>query len=331
MLEEQMSSVGFWNNKEKAQDTLKLLKTLKETTEPFEKLKRSIEDIALLAEMAEEETKDADDLQNDLDIFVKELGDLEFQLMLNGPHDRSNAYLSIHAGAGGTEACDWVSILLRMYSRWVERHNFTQEIIESLAGDDAGIKRITLHIKGKLVYGYLRAEIGIHRLVRVSPFDSNSRRHTSFAAVDVTPEIADDEDIDINENDLKVDTYRSSGAGGQHVNKTSSAVRITHMPTGIVVQCQNERSQHKNRKQALSMLKAKLFQVKERAKQKELDAFYDEKGDIAWGNQIRSYVLHPYSMIKDMRTSTETGNTQAFLDGEIDEFIKSFLKWNIGK
>ena len=326
-----MASPDFWNNKDEAKKVVKKLKLLKEVTTPFKDLQKSMEDITFLAEIADENTSDIEDLNKDLNNLVSELKNLEFQLMLNGAHDRNNAYLSIHAGAGGTEACDWVTILLRMYSRWVERHNFTQEVIESLDGEDAGLKRITLHIKGPLVYGYLRSEIGIHRLVRISPFDSNARRHTSFAAVDVMPEIDDDDEITVNENETKVDTYRSSGAGGQHVNKTSSAVRITHIPTGIVVQCQNERSQHKNKKMAMSMLKAKLCQLKEKEKQKELDSFYDEKGDIAWGNQIRSYVLHPYSMVKDLRTGLDTSNTQAFLDGEIDEFMKSFLKWNIGK
>ncbi|MGR3319046.1 MAG: peptide chain release factor 2 [Candidatus Anammoxibacter sp.] len=331
VLEEQMALPDFWNDKEKAKEVIKRLKELKEITGPFTKLQTSIDDITLLAEMAEDNTKDAEDLNEEIKTFVAGLRKLEFQLMLMGVHDRNNAYLSIHAGAGGTEACDWVTILLRMYSRWVERHKFTLEIIESLDGDDAGLKRITLHIKGRFAYGYLKSEVGIHRLVRISPFDSNSRRHTSFAAVDVTPEIDDDEEIVIVDNELKVDTYRASGAGGQHVNKTSSAVRITHLPTGIVVQCQNERSQHKNRKMALSMLQAKLYQAKEREKQKERDASYDEKGDIAWGNQIRSYVLQPYTMVKDLRTGIDTSNTQAFLDGEIDEFIESFLKWQIGK
>ncbi len=326
-----MESPGFWNDKENAKDVVKKLKLLKEVTGPFFELQESIDDISILAEAADEGSSDADDLSNDMGQLKSVFDKLEFQLMLSGAHDRNNAYLSINAGAGGTEACDWVTILLRMYSRWVERHRFSMEVIEFLDGEDAGLKRITLHIKGRLAYGYLRSEIGIHRLVRISPFDSNSRRHTSFAAVDAMPELDEDEEIDINENDLKVDTYRSSGAGGQHVNKTSSAVRITHLPTGIVVQCQNERSQHKNRKMALNMLKAKLCQIKEKEKQKELDAFYDEKGDIAWGNQIRSYVLHPYSMVKDLRTGMDTSNTQAFLDGEIDEFMKSFLKWKIGR
>lgn len=326
-----MISTGFWENKEKSKEVVKKLKLLKETIAPFKNLQKSMEDISILAEIADGNENDLEYLAGDLHTFSEGLGKLELQLMFNGMHDRNNAYLSIHAGAGGTEACDWVTMLLRMYTRWIERHNFTADILDSLNGEDAGIKRITLHVTGHFVYGYLRSEIGIHRLVRISPFDSNSRRHTSFAAVDVVPEIDDDNEIEVNENELKIDTYRSSGAGGQHVNKTSSAVRITHMPTGIVVQCQNERSQHKNKKTALNMLKAKLCQAKEKEKQKELDKFYDEKGDIAWGNQIRSYVLHPYSMVKDLRTGIDTSNTQSFLDGEIDEFMKSFLKWSIGR
>ncbi len=326
-----MSTSDFWNDKEKAQDVVKNLKLVKEIVTPFRELETLRDDLEVLAEISGDSDEDEEEFNKDLQVFVNDLGKIEFQLMLNGNHDRNNAYLNIHAGAGGTEACDWVSILLRMYSRWVERHRFEMEVIESLDGDDAGIKRITLRIKGRYAYGYLRSEIGIHRLVRVSPFDSNSRRHTSFAAVDVMPEIDDDDEIEIADADLKVDTYRSSGAGGQHVNKTSSAVRITHIPTGVIVQCQNERSQHKNRKMALSMLKAKLCQIKENEKQSELDACYDAKGDIAWGNQIRSYVLHPYSMIKDLRTGIDTSNTQAFLDGEIDNFMKTFLKWKIGK
>jgi len=252
-------------------------------------------------------------------------------MMLSGKNDCCNAFLNIHAGAGGTESCDWTSMLLRMYSMWAEKNNYSMETIDLLPGDEAGIKRVTTLIKGSYTYGYLKSEIGVHRLVRISPFDSNSRRHTSFAAVDVIPEIDAEIDIEINEKDLKVDTYRASGAGGQHVNKTSSAVRITHIPTGIVVQCQNDRSQHKNRSTALKMLKSKLYQLKEKELEKEFANAYDEKGEIAWGHQIRSYVLQPYTMIKDLRTGEETSKTQAFLDGEIDSFLTAYLKWKIGK
>ena len=252
-------------------------------------------------------------------------------MMLSGKNDGRNAYLNIHAGAGGTESCDWTSMLLRMYSRWAERNKYSIEQIDLLPGEEAGIKSVTIFVKGSFAYGYLKSEVGVHRLVRISPFDSNSRRHTSFAAVDVIPELDTDIEIEVNEKDLKLDTYRSSGAGGQHVNKTSSAVRITHKPTGIIVQCQNDRSQHKNKAMALKMLKSKLYQLKEKEREKELANAYDEKGAIAWGHQIRSYVLQPYTMIKDLRTGEETPKTQSFLDGEIDDFITAYLKWKIGK
>lgn len=252
-------------------------------------------------------------------------------MMLSGKNDCKNAYLNIHAGAGGTESCDWTSMLLRMYSRWAERNKYSIGQIDLLPGEEAGIKSVTILVKGSFAYGYLKSEVGVHRLVRISPFDSNSRRHTSFAAVDVIPELDTDIEIEVNEKDLKLDTYRASGAGGQHVNKTSSAVRITHIPTGIIVQCQNDRSQHKNKAMALKMLKSKLYQLKEKEREKELANAYDEKGEIAWGHQIRSYVLQPYTMIKDLRTGKETPKTQSFLDGEIDDFITAYLKWKIGK
>jgi peptide chain release factor 2 len=252
-------------------------------------------------------------------------------MMLSGKNDCKNAYLNIHAGAGGTESCDWTSMLLRMYSRWAERNKYSIGQIDLLAGEEAGIKSVTILVKGSFAYGYLKSEVGVHRLVRISPFDSNSRRHTSFAAVDVIPELDTDIEVEVNEKDLKLDTYRASGAGGQHVNKTSSAVRITHIPTGIIVQCQNDRSQHKNKAMALKMLKSKLYQLKEKEREKELANAYDEKGEIAWGHQIRSYVLQPYTMIKDLRTGKETPRTQSFLDGEIDDFITAYLKWKIGK
>lgn len=304
-------------------------------TLPFHELQKSLNDIVDLSELADDEDESDNELETeiakDLQSFAQKLEKLEFRMMLNGKNDCCNAYLNIHAGAGGTESCDWTSMLLRMYSMWAEKNNYSMETIDLLPGDEAGIKRVTTLIKGRYTYGYLKSEIGVHRLVRISPFDSNSRRHTSFAAVDVVPEIDVEIDIEINEKDLKVDTYRSSGAGGQHVNKTSSAVRITHLPTGIVVQCQNDRSQHKNRSTALKMLKSKLYQLKEKELEKELANAYDEKGEIAWGHQIRSYVLQPYTMIKDLRTGEETPKTQAFLDGEIDDFLTSYLKWKIGK
>ncbi len=284
----------------------------------------------MLAEEEHDEQAEAE-VVKDMESFTQKLDKFELRTLLGESHDHCSAYLSIYAGAGGTESCDWVSMLFRMYSRWVEKSGYTLSLIDVLPGEEAGTKRITALIKGDYVYGYLKSEIGVHRLVRISPFDANARRHTSFAAVDVLPEIEEEEEIEIDENELRVDTYRASGAGGQHVNKTSSAVRITHNPTGIVVQCQSERSQHQNRRMALSMLKAKMYQIKEKEREKELSAAYDEKGEIAWGHQIRSYVLQPYSLVKDLRTGKETGNTQAVLDGEIDEFMEAYLKWRMVK
>lgn len=300
---------------------------------PLHELQKTLDDIECLSVLAEEEQDEQVEAEviNDIKTFTQKLEKMELRIMLGEPHDHCNAYLSINAGAGGTEACDWASMLFRMYSRWIEKSGYTFSLIDVLPGEEAGIKRITVLIKGDYVYGYLKSEIGVHRLVRISPFDANARRHTSFAAVDVLPEIEEEEEIEINENELRIDTYRASGAGGQHVNKTSSAVRLTHLPTGIVVQCQSERSQHQNRRMALSMLKAKLYQMKEKEREKELSMAYDEKGEIAWGHQIRSYVLQPYSLVKDLRTGKETGNTQAVLDGEIDEFMEAYLKWKLLK
>ncbi|MCF6147379.1 MAG: peptide chain release factor 2 [Candidatus Kuenenia sp.] len=332
-LENKLSSPGFWENKDKAQQIINKLKTLKEIVLPLQELQKTYEDIEFLVTLAEEEDdeKTTEEVVNDIELFTQKLEKLELHTMLGEAHDHCNAYLSIYAGAGGTESCDWVSMLFRMYSRWAEKNGYNLSLIDSLEGEEAGLKRITVLIEGEYVYGHLKSEIGVHRLVRISPFDSNARRHTSFAAVDVLPEIEEEEEIEISDNEIQVDVYRASGAGGQHVNKTSSAVRITHLPTGIIVQCQSERSQHQNRRRALNMLKAKLYQIKEKEKEKELTAAYDEKGDIAWGNQIRSYVLQPYSLVKDLRTGKESGNTQAMLDGEIDGFIEAYLKWKMTK
>jgi peptide chain release factor 2 len=332
-LEKELANADIWDDKEKAQSTINRLKSLRELTLPFQELQKSFDDLADLMELAEDENDEEieKEILSDLESFSQGLGKLELRMMLSGKNDHKNAYLNIHAGAGGTESCDWASMLLRMYNRWAENNNYAISLIDILPGEEAGIKRVTALIKGPYAFGYLKSEVGVHRLVRISPFDSNSRRHTSFAAIDVIPELDTDIEIEVNEKDLKIDTYRSSGAGGQHVNKTDSAVRITHLPSGIIVQCQNERSQHKNRSMALKMLKSKMYQLKEQDQEQEIADAHDEKGDIAWGHQIRSYVLQPYAMIKDLRTGKETAKTQSFLDGEIDDFITSYLKWKIGK
>lgn len=312
---------------------MKELKAYRGEVEPLVALEKECEDAELLLEMAIEagDEKSIEEVREQISKLEQGLGKLRFQLMFSGPHDRSNAYVTIHAGAGGTESCDWAMMLLRMYQRWIERHGFDSEIIDDLAGETAGIRRATIHVKGPRAYGWLKAEIGVHRLVRISPFDSGARRHTSFASVDVVPEVEDDVEIVIREEDLRVDTYRSGGAGGQHVNKTDSAVRLTHLPTGVVVACQNERSQHKNRATAMKMLKAKLLRMEEMKREAEIKSLYGDKGEIAWGNQIRSYVLQPYQLVKDHRTGFETGNTNAVLDGEIDGFIEAYLKQKLAK
>ena len=322
-----MSAPDFWENKEKAQEVVKSLRAIKQEIVPLQAILKTFKDVDELCDMADA-ANDAEtlaELETELKTLESEIGKVEFLRMFSGPHDIGNVYMAIHAGAGGTESCDWASMLLRMYNHWLEMHRYKVEVVDSLAGEEAGLRRVTLHIEGEYAYGYLKSEIGVHRLVRISPFDANARRHTSFASVDVVPEVEDVE-VEIKDEDLKIDTYRAGGAGGQHVNKTSSAVRMTHLPTGVVVQCQNERSQHKNRKMALSLLKGKLFQMKERERMAEITAAYDEKGEIAWGHQIRSYVLQPYTMVKDLRTDVETGNAQAVLDGEIDRFIEAYLK-----
>jgi peptide chain release factor 2 len=283
----------------------------------------------LLDQLSAEDPSFVEELEQNLRTFQKKLDRLELKTLLNQPHDHCNAYLSIHAGAGGTESCDWAAMLLRMYTRWIEKRGYTQDTIDLQPGEEVGIKRVVLHVKGEWAYGNLCSEAGVHRLVRISPFDANQRRHTSFAAVDVLPEMEEEAEIEIREEDIKVETFRAKGAGGQHVNKVSSAVRILHIPTGIVVQCQNERSQHQNRRTALSMLKARLYQIKEAERMKELAQLYDEKGEIAWGYQIRSYVLHPYNLVKDLRTGKETSAAQAVLDGDIDEFIDAYLRYRL--
>ena len=327
-IEAKMSTPDFWDNKEKSQEIMTSLSACKNIIEPFRKLSKTAEDFEALAELILESEDDSMLAEADTEWakISKELEKLELLSFLSGRFDKNNAYFSIHAGAGGTESCDWASMLARMYRRWFERRGFKSEIIDSQAGDETGIKNITFAVFGEFAYGYAKAEIGVHRLVRISPFDSNSRRHTSFASVDVFPELDDDIEIEIDEKDLRVDTFRSSGAGGQHVNTTDSAIRITHIPSGVIVACQAERSQHKNRSTAMKMLKAKLFELEEQRRRKEADEIRGEKTEMGWGNQIRSYVLHPYQMVKDLRTGIETGNTGAVLDGDIDKFIEGWLR-----
>lgn len=304
------------------------LNGLKDKAEKFTKLERKYEDVETLIEMAEESGGDelAEEIKEEAAGLKGMLEKARLDTLLSGKYDRNNAIVSLHAGAGGTEAQDWVQMLLRMYTRWAEDAGYKVSTLDILPGDEAGIKSVTIMVEGLNAYGYLRSEKGVHRLVRISPFDAANRRHTSFASVDVMPEIDDDTEIEIRPEDLKVDTYRASGAGGQYVNKTESAVRITHIPTGIIVSCQTERSQQSNRNTAMKLLKARLFDLHEEEQQKEIDKLRGVQREIAWGSQIRSYVFHPYSMVKDHRTNVEVGNVQAVMDGKIDEFINAYLK-----
>jgi peptide chain release factor 2 len=324
-----MAAPDFWSNQEKAQQTIGAANALKAWLEPAAALEAKLDDAAVLVELAEEEAKDASaeaELEKELDQVEQMLGELETRRMLGGPNDAANAIVSINAGAGGTEACDWAEMLLRMYKRWADDHACTTHIDEIQSGDEAGVKNVTFHIRGPNAYGYLKAERGVHRLVRISPFDANKRRHTSFASVDVVPEVADDIEVEISDSDLRVDTYRASGHGGQHVNTTDSAVRITHVPTGVVVACQNERSQHQNKAVAMKLLRAKLYQRELDRRADELQKVYGQKKRIEWGSQIRSYVFQPYTMVKDHRTDVETSNVQAVMDGALDPFIHAYLK-----
>ena len=327
-LEGQSARDGFWNDVENSQRVQKRLKQLKAKVENYEKLCSGWDDLMTLCEMAIEEDDDSmlPELQSEYAEFEKKLEETRLGTLLTGEYDNSNAILTIHAGAGGTEACDWASMLLRMYIRWCERRGFSVTYLESTDGDDAGIRSVTLKVDGEYAYGYLKNERGIHRLVRISPFDSAGKRHTSFASLDATPEVSDSINIEILDKDLKVDTYRSGGKGGQNVNKVETAVRITHIPSGVIVACQNERSQLRNKEEAMNMLRAKLYQIEEDKKQAEADRQYSEKGDIGWGNQIRSYVFQPYQMVKDLRTGVESGNIQDVMDGNLDPFIEAMLR-----
>lgn len=325
-IEEVMARPDFWDNKEKAQATVQSVSPLKNVLEPFDRLKSELDDFLAIAELAAEDSSFLAEADGAWAKLSANMDKTELVSFLSGKFDRNNCYFSIHAGAGGTESCDWANILLRMYRRWFERRGFKDEILDMQPGEEAGIKSVTLRVEGEFAYGYLKAEKGVHRLVRISPFDSNARRHTSFSSADAFPELGDDVEIEIDEKDLKVDTYRSSGAGGQYVNRTDSAVRITHMPTGIIVACQNERSQHKNRAMAMRMLKAKLYEAAEEKRKKEAAIISGDKAEIAWGSQIRSYVLQPYQLVKDLRTDYETGNTAAVLDGDLDQFVEAWLR-----
>jgi peptide chain release factor 2 len=324
-IEERVSQPDFWKDQAAAQKLLQRRRRLEDDQSLSESLRRRAEDLAVLIEWAEAGEPVADDLAKGLDDLAREVDAGETKKMLGGEHDRKNAIVTIHPGAGGTESQDWAEMLLRMYLRWTERRGFKREVIDVQPGDEAGIKSATFTVIGDYAYGLLLAEAGVHRLVRISPFDQAARRHTSFASVYVWPELPEDVDIDIEEKDLRIDTYRSSGAGGQHVNVTDSAVRITHLPTGIVVSCQNERSQHKNRASAMRVLKARLYDLKMKEQQAKLEQLGGEKRDIAFGSQIRSYVLHPYQMVKDHRTKEQVGDVNRILDGDIDGFIKTYL------
>lgn len=323
-----MTAPDFWDNQNAAQAVINETNALKEMVDQFHDLNESYENLQLTYELVKEEP-DEDlqaELETEIEDLVGKLNDFELQLLLSEPHDKNNAILELHPGAGGTESQDWGSMLLRMYTRWAEKRGFKVETLDYLPGDEAGIKSVTLLIKGHNAYGYLKAEKGVHRLVRISPFDSSGRRHTSFVSCEVMPEFNEEIEIDIRTEDLKIDTYRASGAGGQHINTTDSAVRITHLPTNVVVTCQTERSQIKNREHAMKMLKAKLYQKRIEQQEAELAEIRGEQKDIGWGSQIRSYVFHPYSMVKDHRTNTEIGNVHSVMDGELDPFIDAFLR-----
>jgi len=321
------SQPDFWNDAEKAQSILREQSAFKGVIDSWEKHRADLEEARFFLDVAKDEKSEEalNEAATKVTEVAKGMAQTELTQLLGGPDDRRNAIVSLHPGAGGTEAQDWAEILLRMYLRWCDRRGYRKEILEYQPGEEAGVKSVTLLVEGDYAYGYLKAEAGIHRLVRISPFDANSRRHTSFASVFVYPEVDDDIKVEINEADLRVDTYRSSGAGGQHVNKTDSAVRLTHIPTGIVVACQNERSQHKNRAMAMKILKSRLYDLEIEKQKEKMETYHKTKKDIAWGSQIRSYVLHPYRMVKDHRTGVEVGNADAVLDGDIDQFIQAYL------
>ncbi|OPX94489.1 MAG: Peptide chain release factor 2 [Syntrophorhabdus sp. PtaU1.Bin002] len=322
-----MSGQALWEDQEKAQKILKERSRLQGEIEDWTKKEKELEEILILGEFVREteDQKDIEELEARVDSLDQALGRFEIERMLSGENDDANAIMYINAGAGGTEAQDWVEMLLRMYLKWAERKGFESQVVDLLPGEEAGVKNVTFLLKGPHAYGYLKCENGIHRLVRISPFDTNNRRHTSFASVYAYPEVADDITVDIREEDIRIDTFRASGPGGQHVNRTDSAIRITHMPTGIVVQCQNERSQHKNKAIAMAILRSRIYELEKKKQEEKISSLNKEKKDIAWGSQIRSYILHPYKLIKDHRTKIEAHNAEGVLDGDIDAFIKAYL------
>lgn len=324
-----MAEDGFWADSRKAQNTIQKLNQLKEEISSLKEMEKEADDISVLTELAEDEQdeKMQREIMQSLSEIREKLTELELKILMGGEFDSRNAILSIHAGAGGTESCDWGQMLLRMYNRWAQTKGYKWRIVDILPGEEAGIKNVTALIRGDYAYGYLKAEAGVHRLVRISPFDSQARRHTSFSSVDVIPEVDREINLKISEGDLRIETFRASGHGGQHVNVTDSAVRITHLPTKITAQCQDERSQHRNKATALKVLHSRIFEYYQKQQREKLAKDREEKGEIAWGNQIRSYTFHPYSLIKDHRTGLEVGNVQAIMDGRIDEFIKAYLQW----
>lgn len=331
-IEEEMSQEGFWNDPDRANSRVASLKESRNTCETLDRLIQDIDELDVLRELAEEEGGDADaEIESAVAEMEVAFADLELRTMLSGPYDQGNAQLTIQAGAGGTDASDWAQMLLRMYGQWANRMGYKTKLLDSQEHEEAGIRHATLEVTGPRAYGYLAAEMGVHRLVRISPFDAQARRQTSFAAIDVMPVLDAEPDIEIDDKDLKIDTYKAGGKGGQHVNKTESAVRITHLPTNTVVQCQNERSQHKNKAHAMKTLKTRLLQLRELERNQELKSMYDSKGEIAWGSQIRNYVLAPYQLVKDLRSNHETGNVQPVLDGDLQPFIESYLRHRAGQ
>ncbi len=329
-IEQTMEEPGFWDQADKAQGLMKELKNLKDTIEDYGHLKGRYEDVQTLIQMGYEENDESllPEIEEAMKLLITDLEDLKLKTLLSGEYDKYNAIITLHAGAGGTESCDWASMLCRMYQRWADKKGFTTEMLDFLDGEEAGLKSVTLQINGENAYGYLKSERGVHRLVRISPFNAAGKRQTSFVSCDVMPDIEEDTGIEINDEEIRIDIFRSSGAGGQHVNKTSSAIRITHLPTNIVVQCQNERSQLQNKDKAMKMLKAKLYILKQQENLDKLSGIRGETKDIGFGNQIRSYVLQPYTLAKDHRTNEEVGNATSVLDGNLDPFINAYLKWN---